>query len=252
MNIQFVSVERKSLHSVEVTYKLGGSTSFTVEWNNIHPSTGEVEMYDLQLDVKCADESLKERIEDAIKAGESDDNVDIDIYLFVRDEFDQHDAENLGIDNLTVTDWSIESHGQTATVNDKFGNTYEVSLQLPRTPDSQQKIDAEDVVFDDKFQSAVYEAAKYHLYNLFEDDDIALASFSLGKIVDNITTTSVDEIKSMLDCSDIARIKRLIASSEMITAHAGDEVYFLWLGRYSDYYNVRYFDEVDFYELDND
>lgn len=94
MNIQFVSVERKSIDSVEVTYKLN-DTTFVVEWNNIHPSTGEVVRYDLQPSVQCANEDLKNRIEDAIKAGETDENIDIDIYLFIRDRFDSLDAEGL-------------------------------------------------------------------------------------------------------------------------------------------------------------
>lgn len=94
MNIQFVSVERKSIDSVEVTYKLN-DTTFVVEWNNIHPSTGEVVSYDLQPSVQCTDENLKYRIEDAIKAGETDENIDIDIYLFIRDRFDSLDAEGL-------------------------------------------------------------------------------------------------------------------------------------------------------------
>lgn len=94
MNIQFVSVERKNQHGVEVTYKLN-DTTFVVEWNNIHPTNGEVVRYDLQPSVQCANEDLKNRIEDAIKAGESDDNADIDIYLFVRDRFDSLDAEGL-------------------------------------------------------------------------------------------------------------------------------------------------------------
>lgn len=94
MNIQFVSVERKSIDSVEVTYKLN-DTTFVVEWNNIHPSTGEMGRYDLQPSVQCTDENLKYRIEDAIKAGETDENIDIDIYLFIRDRFDSLDAEGL-------------------------------------------------------------------------------------------------------------------------------------------------------------
>lgn len=94
MNIQFVSVERKSIDSVEVTYKLN-DTTFVVEWNNTCPSTGEVVRYDLQPSVQCANENLKYRIEDAIKAGETDENIDIDIYLFIRDRFDSLDAEGL-------------------------------------------------------------------------------------------------------------------------------------------------------------
>lgn len=94
MNIQFVSAKRTRPNSVEVTYDFD-NTTFVVEWNNIHPSTGEVVRYDLQPSVQCANEDLKNRIEDAIKAGESDDNADIDIYLFIRDRFDSLDAEGL-------------------------------------------------------------------------------------------------------------------------------------------------------------
>lgn len=94
MNIQFVSAKRTRPNSVEVTYDFD-NTTFVVEWNNIHPTNGEVVRYDLQPSVQCANEDLKNRIEDAIKAGESDDNADIDIYLFVRDRFDSLDAEGL-------------------------------------------------------------------------------------------------------------------------------------------------------------
>lgn len=94
MSIQFISAKRTSKNSVEATYKIN-HTTFVVEWNNIHPSTGEVVRYDLQPSVKCADEDLKNRIEDAILTGETDDNADIDIYLFIRDRFDSLDAEGL-------------------------------------------------------------------------------------------------------------------------------------------------------------
>lgn len=198
MNIEFISAKRTSKHFVEATYTLDG-TPFTVEWCNIHPETGEVCQYDLELCVECADEALADRIKDAISAGETDDNADIDIYLFIRDKFDHSDAESLGSHTLTATDWTIEKHGQTVIVKDEFDNTYEVFLQLPRTPDSQQTIDGDAVVFDDDFQEAVYEKAKDHLYGLFDIDD---------------------------------------------------EIYFLVIGQYSNYYNVRYFEEADFTDLD--
>lgn len=51
--------------------------------------------YNQVYSVQCTDESLKYRIEDAIKAGETDENIDIDIYLFIRDRFDSLDAEGL-------------------------------------------------------------------------------------------------------------------------------------------------------------
>lgn len=249
MNIKFINAKRTSKHSVEATYVLDGSP-FTVEWNNIHPETGEVCQYDLQLGVKCADEALAERIEDAISAGETDDNVDIDIYLCVRDMFDHGDAERLGAYTLTANDCTIEKHGQTVIVKDKFDNTYEVFLQLPRTPDSQQTIDGDAVVFDDDFQEAVYEKAKEHLYGLFDDADTARASFALGKVVDSLTTTTVDEIKHLIDCTDAEKIERLINANEMVTARVDDEIHFLVIGQYSNCYNVRYFEEADFSDLE--
>ncbi len=249
MNIEFINAKRTSKHSVEATYALDGSL-FTVEWNKIHPETGEVCQYDLQLRAECADEALAERIKDAISAGETDDNADIDIYLFIRDKFDHSDAEFLGMSTLTATDCNIEKHGQTVVVKDGFDNTYEVFLQLPRTPDSQQTIDGDAVVFDDDFQGAVYEKAKKHLYDLFDDADTARASFALGKVVDSLTTTTVDEIKHLIDCTDAEKIERLINANEMMTARVGDEIYFLVIGRYANYYNVRYFEEADFADLD--
>lgn len=245
MNIEFIKAKRLDKHSVEATYTIDGSP-FTVEWNNIHPETGEVCQYDLQLGVEFEDETLAERVGAAILAGETDDNADIDIYLFIRDKFDHGDAQRLGACTLTATDWTIEEHGQTVIVKDEFDNTYEVFLQLPRTPDSQQTIDGDAVVFDDDFQEAVYEKAKEHLYDLFDDADTARASFALGKVVDSLTTTTVDEIKHLVDCTNVEKIERLIAANEMVTAKIGDEIHFLMIGQYSNYYNVRYFEAVDF------
>lgn len=250
MNIEFIKAERTSKSFVEATYTLDG-TPFTVQWNNIDPGTGGiVNRYDLEQRVKCADEALAERIEDAISGGETDDNVDIDIYLCVRDMFDHGDAESLGAYTLTATDWTIEKHGQTVTIKDEFGNAYEVFLQLPRTPDSQQTIDGDAVLFDDYFQEAVYEKAKEYLYDLFDDADTARASFALGKVVDSLTTTTVDEIKHLIDCTDAEKIERLIDANEMVTARVDDEIYFLVIGQYSNYYNVRYFEEADFSDLE--
>lgn len=85
---------------------------------------------------------------------------------------------------------------------------------------------------------------------MFDDTDTARASFALGKVVDSLTDTTVDEIKHLIDCTDAEKIERLIAANEMVTARAGDEVYFLVIGQYSNYYNVRYFEEADFTDLE--
>ena len=86
MNIKFLSAKRVSENSVEATYQLDESR-FTVEWNNIHPETGEITEYDLQLDTKSTDQNLVDRVNAAINAGETD-HADCELYLFIRDKFD--------------------------------------------------------------------------------------------------------------------------------------------------------------------
>lgn len=90
----FVCAIRKSDHDVDVTYRMPDTgDKFTVNWSNIHPETGHTESsYDLDVDVRSDNETLAERVSEAIKAGESDDNTDIDLYLTVRDSFDATDV----------------------------------------------------------------------------------------------------------------------------------------------------------------
>lgn len=91
MHIQFLNAKRISLNSVEATYSLD-DTEFTVEWNNIHPGTGEVGDYDLQLNTKSLNADLASRVDDAIREGEIDSNTDLELYLFIRDTFDRMDC----------------------------------------------------------------------------------------------------------------------------------------------------------------
>ena len=89
--ISFLKAKRISFNSVEATYTLDGN-EFTVEWNNIHPGTGELGDYDLQLNTRSLNNDLAVRVDDAIREGETDDNPDLELYLIVRDTFDSMDC----------------------------------------------------------------------------------------------------------------------------------------------------------------
>ncbi len=89
--IEFIKATRISDSAVDVDYKFDGQL-FTVEWNNIHPESGEVGDYDLQINTRSSDEDLACRIDEAIKEGELDSNPDLEIYLYIRDTFDRMDC----------------------------------------------------------------------------------------------------------------------------------------------------------------
>ena len=57
MEIKLIKATRKSDNQVDVEYSVDG-VSVTVEWNNIHPGTGEEAEYDLQLNTKSDDAEL--------------------------------------------------------------------------------------------------------------------------------------------------------------------------------------------------
>lgn len=86
MNIKHLNTNRVSDCEVLVTYSLDG-TEFTVEWNSICEFTGEIGDYCLLLNTKSEDEDLAYRVDTAISYSESDDNPDLDLYLFIRDEY---------------------------------------------------------------------------------------------------------------------------------------------------------------------
>ena len=94
MNIKFLSAKRVSENSVEATYQLD-ETEFTVEWNNIHPETGELDGYDLQLNTASLNQDLADRVDESIIVGETDSNPDLELYHFVRDTFDRADCLDL-------------------------------------------------------------------------------------------------------------------------------------------------------------
>ena len=71
------------------------SQEFVVFWNNVHPETGDVGDYDLQIKCLASNENLVEKVKDAISSGESDSNQDVELYLAIRDTFDKTDCESV-------------------------------------------------------------------------------------------------------------------------------------------------------------
>lgn len=68
---------------------------FLIEWNRIHPETGETIDYDLQIYCLSESEELNEIVKNAIRSGESDENSDLELYLNIRDSFDAGDCEDI-------------------------------------------------------------------------------------------------------------------------------------------------------------
>lgn len=67
---------------------------FVCEWNNIHPGTGEIIDYDLQINCLSGSAELNEMIKNTIAKGEHDDNPNLDLYLELRDTFNANDCED--------------------------------------------------------------------------------------------------------------------------------------------------------------
>ena len=68
---------------------------FVIFFFFFHPETGVTSDYDLQIKCLANNENLVEKVENAISLGESDDNKDLDLYLFIRDTFDKLDCERI-------------------------------------------------------------------------------------------------------------------------------------------------------------
>lgn len=84
MNIKHLNTNRVSDHQVLVTYSLDG-TEFTVEWICIYEVTRGQCHYGLMLNTKSDDQDLAYRVDTAISYGKSDNNPDLDLYLYIRD-----------------------------------------------------------------------------------------------------------------------------------------------------------------------
>lgn len=86
--IEFNGAERTSPYEVKANYTLDG-TPFAVNWNCIHPETGELGDYNLGVNVESDNEGVASLVSQAILEGESE------IYLTVRDTFDSSDAADV-------------------------------------------------------------------------------------------------------------------------------------------------------------
>ena len=90
--IKFLYAER-DMHCVNANYSLN-EVGFTVHWIDCDENSGEVIDYRLT-DSYSLDKGLKARVDEAIKIGETEDNPDIDLYLFVRNTFDSEEVTHL-------------------------------------------------------------------------------------------------------------------------------------------------------------
>ena len=84
--LSFVKAERKSSNDVTVTYTLDDQ-KLEVVWNNIDYSKRTLKDYGLEIYCNSSDEALAERVENAIIEAESNNNADLDLYLYIRDTF---------------------------------------------------------------------------------------------------------------------------------------------------------------------
>ena len=92
----FIKAERTSMNHVEAEYKLNATgESFIVTWCNLSETQFNiVEDYDLDVLVRSNNPDLADRVSNAIREGESDDNSDCELYLEIRDTFDAQNAED--------------------------------------------------------------------------------------------------------------------------------------------------------------
>ncbi len=92
---KFIKAERTSMNHVEVTYKVSNGDEFTVTWCNLSETQfNVVEDYDIGVLVRSNNSDLAERVSNAIREGESDENLDCELYLEIRDTFDRTHAES--------------------------------------------------------------------------------------------------------------------------------------------------------------
>ncbi len=90
--IELIKAFRRDENTVCVMYfHKENKQDFIVEWNNIHPSIGEVVDYDLQINCLSNSEILNSTVESAIREGSEGD----DLYVAIRDTFNSQDCEHV-------------------------------------------------------------------------------------------------------------------------------------------------------------
>ena len=126
--------------SIYVVYQVQKTAElFTVEWNNVCESTGELIGFSLSNCTEATSFSLREMINDLINEGETDENKDLDLYLEVRDTFDRIDCESRFESEIITKDFDVsflDEVEESFTVNVQYkGKVYSVVCQF-ETDDS--------------------------------------------------------------------------------------------------------------------
>lgn len=98
---EFLRAERVWECSINVTYLIDGA-EVVVEWLSVNARDGEIldYYYPDGRRVDCEDDEIADRVELAIQGAETDENIDIDIYLDIRDGFEMNHCQY--IDDETV------------------------------------------------------------------------------------------------------------------------------------------------------
>ena len=88
--IKLVKAFRTDANTVCVMFRnMELNTEFVVQWSNIHPETGVLGKYDMQIYCLSGSDMLTSIVEEAIK------DCDGALYEQIRDAFDALDCENL-------------------------------------------------------------------------------------------------------------------------------------------------------------
>jgi hypothetical protein len=83
--IEYKFSEAINSKTVHATYSLD-LVEFTVIWEL------DSNVFNLSYDVKSSVYEVRERVREALMIGESDENEDLELYLFIRDTFDATDC----------------------------------------------------------------------------------------------------------------------------------------------------------------
>lgn len=91
--IKFIAAFRIDENTVGVMYRHNNRLiDFVIEWNNVHPETGEILDYDLQISCMSESEDFNAMICETIKNCE---NGDSGLYEELRDTFNAQECEEV-------------------------------------------------------------------------------------------------------------------------------------------------------------
>ena len=123
MNIKFIKAEVKKFPTAVLAYYTIDDIEFAVEWNSIHPGTGETGRFDLQIEPIFSpqnsgrDNELFIRIADSIANGETDDENG-EIYLALLNTFNSNDAALL-VESKVTYQYNESVIGYTVSIDER-------------------------------------------------------------------------------------------------------------------------------------